>query len=167
MITPVIIIWAVHLLFEHIEAKNTQILLNSICKENVTVKLPKAYLVVGISLICVCAIFLMVYMLFPNYGIGRGYWVYIGLFAFSLLGLIPIFVTVFWKITFSKKEDHFVYRSGYGKKYSVKYSECLNYRSTNNAIILYTQKKKFMIDPNATNLELFLGELTKHNISKI
>ena len=167
IITPIIIIWAVRLLFEHIESKNTQILIDSLTKENVVVKLPKSYLVIGIFGFSVCVFFLLIYILFPNYGTGRGYWVYVGLFAFSLLGLIPIIVTVVWRITFSKKDDYFVYRNCLGKKYIVKYDECLNYRSTNNAIVLRTQKHKFIIDPNATNLELFLAQLTKNHIRKV
>lgn len=167
IIIPIIIIGVVRLLFEHIESKNAQILINSLTKENVAVKLPKSYLVVGILVLCVCAIFLLVYMLFPDYGTGRGYWVYIGFFAFSLLGFIPIFVTIFWRITFSKKDNYFVYRNCFGKKYIVKYDECLNYRSTDNVIVLRTQKHKFIIDANATNLELFLAQLTKKKVQKV
>ena len=57
IITPIIIIWAVRLLFEHIESKNTQILIDSLTKENVVVKLPESYLVIGIFGFSVCVFF--------------------------------------------------------------------------------------------------------------
>ena len=65
IIVPAVIIWVVGLLFGHIEKKNEKELINAVKSDCVTVRLPKAYLAVGIIGIGFSAGVLLLYTVAP------------------------------------------------------------------------------------------------------
>lgn len=117
-----------------------------------TVKLPKAFFVIGcFSLVaCYCVAIAIVLFVKDNSVI----WMLIGIFLFSLLALALLTASVLYRIDVNKEKDYFDYHTSFGRHYTIRYNAC-SYKQTENALILYAEKKLF-VDPYCINFDRFL-----------
>jgi len=133
-------------------------------KKHIVVHLPKIYFWVGL----ICALFFaavfVLMLLFPNdtaeVWVGLIFWVFI------LLGLFLVLLSKVWKIHLYRGEDRFTYISTYGVRHTIAYADIVYCKIGQNVITLKIKKKRFFIDPHATNLSFFLEELRERQVKQ-
>ena len=109
----------------------------------------------------VIAIAVFVYSFFCNYRIAI-----IGAIVL-FLGCLSFGLYFNWQIEVTKDSDEFIYTTVFGRKHTVKYVDCKNYKIVENFLLLRTQTNKvFVIDVDAIYGKVFFDVLDKNNIQK-
>lgn len=141
--------------------KSNQEELKEVENENrVIIRNRKDTLVMGV-ITTVIAIAVFVYSFFGNYRIAI-----IGAIVL-FLGCLSFGLYFNWQIEVTKDSDEFIYTTVFGRKHTVKYVDCKNYKIVENFLLLRTQTNKvFVIDVDAIYGKVFFDELEKNNIQK-
>lgn len=96
-----------------------------------------------------------------------------GFSFFFMLSLLIIIWSSLWKIEVFGREDYFIYHNGLGRKFKVKYSECLEYKEKRKhngefeGIIVRTEKRRFNIYSYAANSSRFIHKIRCSNAKKV
>ena len=147
-----------------IEKNNGKELLESLTKEHVILRMPKAYIWIG----CICSLgfgtFIFLMIMFPNGT--EAPWVFISFSLFILLGIYIILKTLLWKADVFKSEEYFCIRP-FLKTYRIQYSDCVYFKDLKQGFVIKTEKKKFRVLEEVANAEVLSAMLTKHGVNKI
>lgn len=147
-----------------IKKKNDKISIENVEKEQVTVRLPGAYLWLGcISIIMSVLLFFLVKSRFELEFILKC----IVTAIFFFLGVLLFVGTLIWRIDIYTNNDFFLYRTVIGRKYKILYSDCKFYSCDNNMLKLKTKRKKFYIDTKSVNFQYFYEMLEENNVASI
>ena len=131
-------------------------------EKTVCIRLPKAYLVVGIIVALVFLGAVLWVSFFPNGT--ENICVYTGFFLFHVVGLFIIISCLNWSIRL--EDEFFVYKNIWGRKQQVKYADITKIKVNDNSIIVQMGRKRFHIDPNAIGIEKFLSRCKQHIIER-
>ena len=93
-------------------------------------------------------------------------WVGIVFAIFLLLGLVLAVEPFIWKIHVFRNEDYFLYTTGFGRTYKVRYADIVNYKDSENTLILRTERKRFFIDNKATNFRYLHTMILQKGVKK-
>jgi phosphotransferase system glucose/maltose/N-acetylglucosamine-specific IIC component len=134
--------------------------------EQVTVTLPKLYRWVGIVTTALFLGFAIVMSL--TAGEDFSFPALIIFLLFSLMGVPLIIASSLWHIDVVRGSDTFVYRTSFGKTYTVRYDEIQFYdlRTASRQVILKTAERKYYVDLNATHLDTFTDEMLLHGVKE-
>lgn len=152
-------------LINSIKKDNSKELIKNLKKEYVIIHLPKAYFYIGLVGFLFFGICTFVMYYYPNNTTSA--WVWIIFILFDFIGFFIMLLSQIWKIEVFADRDYFMYRDLFCKTHRIQYTQCISYKITTNNIVLKTSKRKFYIDSNATNVEIFLDFLIKNNIKEI
>ena len=164
LITPIIILIVLSVIIDRIFEHNNKEIIKNLKEEHIVIRLPKAYMWVGVSESAFCVICLILMYYFPNDT--ADLWVWIGFSVFLLLGLYIISKTLIWKVEIFRSKDYFLYKP-FLKPRIIRYDECVSYKFTQNTFILKTNKKKIRIDNFATNFDFLLAILKQYKVKEI
>lgn len=123
------------------------------------------HILIGVLDEIVICVFCGLMILFPNDTIT--WWVIVIFAFFQILGLIIIISTIVLKIDLFRSRNYFIYRTSYGKKYTIKYDECDGFKLSEKSVTIYWNKKKIKIDCYAVNIEFLIGFLQKNKVKEI
>ena len=84
-----------------------------------------------------------------------------------LFGVVLYVTGKAWRIEIFKKKDYFIFRNIFFKKYVIYYSECINYRHTENSIVLKTEKRKIHVSNALNNVSALEMMLYNHQIEQL
>ena len=169
LVTPLTILitgLAVAGMFRWIKAANEKAEKAAEGLDQVTVTLPKIYRLIGIVTIALFSGFAIVMSL--TAGEDFSFPALIVFLFFSLLGLPLIIASSLWYIDVVRGSETFIYRTSFGKTYTVRYDEIEYYdlRTTSQQLILKTAERKYYVDLNATNLGAFTDEMLLHGVKE-
>lgn len=123
------------------------------------IRLPKIYFVIGcISTVGIIAltIVIKIYSSEPN-----EWWVYLGMFLFSLLGVYIVVYYFNWHIVVEK--DYFIYRTFWRKTYKTPYENISELKISGDMIKIKTDNKQFVVDPHTIGIEAFIEKIKSMN----
>lgn len=87
--------------------------------------------------------------------------------AFMLLGVWIIAACILWKIQIDRESDSFRLTTSFGHTYDFSYSEILDYRITlQGDCKVRTKRKTFQVDSKAVNAPVFAEMLQKHGVPR-
>lgn len=148
-----------------IRNNNSKEIINNINNEEIKMKLPRVYLVIGIAEGLFTSSLIVFMWVFPNETTGIFPTVIFSLG--TLLGVILITISVSFEIIIYRSKDYFLYRTIFFKKYKINYSDCRCFKRKNNSIVLITNERKISIDTHASNLLFFTAMLKKYNVKEL
>lgn len=120
------------------------------------VKLPISELIAGIVVTLFFSVILLMMVLFPN---DTGdFWVFLGFSLFMTMGIVIILSWLIWKVEYNDKV--FVYRSKLGHKTTVPYSSINKVKLTQNALLLYSNGRRYTFYKNSKGEAGFLEVLS-------
>lgn len=144
-----------------IQKKNDKI---SIEKEQITVRLPRAYLWLGYISIIMSVFF---FFLIPSRMELEFILKCITTAIFFFLGVLLFVGTLVWRIDIYTNSDFFLYRTVIGRKYKISYNDCKFYSCDNYLLKLKTKRKKFYIDTKSVNFQYFYEMLEENNVTPV
>lgn len=164
ILIPLLISIALAAIISIIDKENRKASIESLAKDHVFIRLPRAYLwVASIDILFFLAcILLMIY--FPNDTVSV--WVYMLFCLFISLGVLITVATLVWKVEVLQHENYFLIRTTFGRSHRIEYKDCLYYKFSSNYLVIKTNKKTFYIDINATNFEFLLATLKQHSVKE-
>jgi len=165
ILIPVLIPIVLGLLLSTIVQSNSKELIESLTKEHVIIRMPKAYMWVGCIDISFFATCIVLIGTFPNGTASLWVWAMFSLFA--LLGVVIVWIVMAWKIEIFRHKEYFLLRNATMKTQRIQYCECDSFKFGTNFLVLRTNEKKFRIDCNITNFELLIAMLSKHKVKQI
>ncbi len=165
LLVPAITAICIGLLFAVIDKNNDKELIENLTKEHIVIRLPKAYIWVGVIGILFSLALIILSALFPNGT--EGIFSYSVFIAFVLLGIMIVLEALFWRVDIFRHKDYFVYRTMFFKAYTIEYKDCEYYISGTNTIKLKTSSKTFRFDSKSTNIEFLLGLLGENGVREV
>lgn len=166
MLSPALIYIFLSFYVSWIQESNFKELIKNQGKTHIIVRMPKAYLLVGVLTILVFGFFLV--MVCIEYQNDKSLlWVIVEFCLFILMGVVIVFGVFIWKIEIFKNEDFFLLRTFTLITHKIQYCECKSFREGRNTLVLKTQKRTFRIDRDTTNFEFFVEMLNKHKVKRI
>lgn len=162
IIIPALIPIALGILLSNIDKSNSKELINNLTKEQIIIRMPKAYMWVGCLDISFFATSLVLMACFPN-GTAT-LWVWALFCLLVLLGVAIVLVTVIWKVVIFRHEDYFLLRTVTLRTRKIQYCECISFKLGANSLTLKTSNGTFHIDCKATNFEFLIAMLTQRKV---
>jgi len=155
---PALIPIVLGVLMSYMVKSNDKELIKNLSKNHVILRLPKLYLWVGFIDVFVFTFCLFLMYLYPD-NTAYPWVVYVLSVPLELIGIYLIVATLTWKVEVFRDKDYFIYRTVFGRKYKIKYDECVECKYKTNTFILKTQNKTFYIDQYARNFEYLTSRI--------
>ena len=144
-------------------------------KQTTTIRLPRALTPIGL----VCFLFFAGVMvaMFVTGGAGSlvSSIVIAGIFdIFCALSAFMIYARQVYAVQLLRNEDYFLYRTSFGRRHRIRYSDCLYYKPTSNDLFLHAmvetrremREKVFCIDSLSINYPAMREALDAHNVPR-
>lgn len=159
LIATILVNLVLFVLFFLIEKRNAKIQLENIEKEQIIVKLPRAYLWLG----CVSAMVSVLFSFFVPSREGVEFLLKcVVVIGFFFMGILLSAGVLVWRIDVYTNKDFFLYRTVFGRKYKIFYSECKFNGFDSSTLKLRAKNKKFYIDIKAENFQYFYEMLEEN-----
>jgi hypothetical protein len=98
-----------------------------------------------------------------KWGIAFGYII----FLLSIIGFVWAIHVTSWRIKLDESNDNFIYKTAFGRTYTIFYHDISYYKTGKLALIFKYNGKFFVVNPYAENYRPFLHILIKKDVKKI
>ena len=88
------------------------------------------------------------------------------LFCISLIGVYLIVSYIVWRVDGFEERDYFTYRSLYGKKHTVYYSDCKSFEIGKDVLIIKTETRNYRVGLMLNNVQDLIFLLRKNKVKQ-